>query len=228
MIRNAMPQDSWARALLTNGRAPQPWNLPGAGAYQQQRLRNQVNASFSPEQRRTLAAMPAVRFGTQPAPAPRPAPVERRAAPTYAPTLPALTADQIAYFGLRAGEAGQALSRAELDRGDELSRLGLWESQQDNRLKRQGYQAGRSLRDELSGSGLGFSPMFVNRGMRDISGQVAASRADVSSQVASRQEALKRMVDQARDMYNTTMSRIELERRMAESGQAVQQLGGMR
>jgi hypothetical protein len=222
MTWSTTPEDSWARSLLTNQTTTQPWNLPGADRYQAQRLINQVNSSFTPQQTQFLANMPAVTFPTAPAP------VVRQQAPTYAAKLQALSADQIAYFGLRADEARQALSRAKLDRGDELSRLGLWQSQQDNRLKRQGYQAGRSLRDQLSGSGLGFSPMFVNRGMRDIAGQVAAGRADVSAQAAARQEALKRMVDQARDMYNTTMSRIDQERLLAQSGQAVQLLGGMR
>lgn len=147
--------------------------------------------------------------------------------PQYSSTLPGLTAEQEAQFDAMRGAYDEQFKQAENMRAEGLSRLGLETGQADNRLRRQGYQSGVALRDVLSERGLGFSPMFLNRGMRDISGQVAAQRSDLQSQRASREEALNRMFQQAEQDRNRRIAELELQRALIQSAPSSGLIGGV-
>lgn len=150
------------------------------------------------------------------------------APPTYRGVLPGLSAEEEFYFNDMISQAALAQQRANDMSAEELQRLGLWVNQRDNALQREGYQAGTALRERLSEGGLGFSPMFLNRGMREIAGQVAAGRADVAAQRAAREEALRRMVQDAELSYGQIRSRAEAEKAMRRSQIERGLLGGMR
>lgn len=210
------------RAMTTPRRAVQSSNRQEAAQRAQDKMLRDINASFTPEQRRALANLPAINYGGIPAPVTPPA----QTPPQYSPTLPGLTEAEEWNFNMAVRDANMARQRALNTQTEELQRLGVLAPQEENRLRREGYQAGRSIRDELSGSGLGFSPMFINRAMRSIAQDVEAGRAGVRAQRASREEALRRAVQQADENYREILSQIEAERARRRSGRAVGNVGG--
>jgi len=145
----------------------------------------------------------------------------------YKPVLPGLSTEEEFYFNQIATDAASDLERARKDQRTQLGNLNIWASQADNALQRDGYQTGTALREQLSDRGLGFSPMFLNRGMRDIAGQVAAGRNDITGQRAAREEALKRMVENAELSQRRLLSSIESQRAIARSNPSRGLLGGL-
>jgi hypothetical protein len=148
--------------------------------------------------------------------------------PKYDPTLADLTPEEIAYFDSQGDETLRSRQRAINEQAEGMGRLALWAGQRGNAISRSGYQGGVNLRNSLSENGLGFSPMFLNRGMREIANQVATQQATVTTERTAKEEALARAVNQARDQHKSNLARIEAEKAMRRSQLQRGLLGGIR
>jgi hypothetical protein len=239
------PRQQRAMPVWPNGRQPHGRNIRGhqrsgnsAGARAEANARNiqsdglglpvvmPVGAgrtrvgsgSWMTNQRPAQGSNPAMRMPTQTVP--------NLAAPNYKGVLPGLSAEEDLFLNQLATNSAEDLLRARNRQREELGNLNIWADQADNAAQRSGYQAGTALRANLSDSGLGFSPMFVGRGMRDINNQVAAARNQITGQRGAREAALARMLQDAEFSNERTLANINSQRAMLRSQPGRGLLGG--
>jgi hypothetical protein len=141
------------------------------------------------------------------------------------PELPALTAEELAKFTDLRQDYGQAYEKALVSYNQQMANLNLAADKMLNEQARAGYAGGQQLRSNLSEGGLGFSPMFLNRGMRDISNQIAAARAETIGERTSKQDALNQMLVEAEAARNLSVSRLDRDMALARSASLAEQAG---
>lgn len=125
------------------------------------------------------------------------------------PTLPALTGRELADVSDRRQDLSNLYDDALVSYNEQVQNLAREADQMNRQTARAGYGSGLALREDLSSRGLGFSPMFLNKGMREIAGQVAAARASITGQEAARKTALQRMLDSAKQARDLGISRLD-------------------
>jgi hypothetical protein len=142
-----------------------------------------------------------------------------------APALPALTADEFARFSDIRQDVSNMYEGALTSYNEQMAALGQAADQFNNRTDRAGFSAGLGLREQLSDSGLGFSPMFLNKGMRSLAGQVADAKAEARGERSARESALGRMLSDAENARTQTISRLDRDMALTRSAGLVDMAG---
>jgi len=138
-------------------------------------------------------------------------------APAFVPTLPSLSAEQFAGYGDLRQDASNLYENALVSYNEQMGGLGIEADKFNNQADRAGYSSGVALREQLSGGGLGFSPMFLNKGMRSIAGQIADAKANAAGERSAREYALQRMLSDAENARTQAISRIDRDMALTRS-----------
>jgi hypothetical protein len=131
--------------------------------------------------------------------------------PAPPPELPALSAEEQMMYDQQIGVAGQGYKNLEAQTAEQRGLLLQRYQDTLEAMKRGGYESGQQLREQLSEGGLGFSPMFLGKGMRDIAQQTANETARLTAERAAQEEAMTRQLDISRRERDAELERLRIQ-----------------
>jgi hypothetical protein len=127
------------------------------------------------------------------------------------PELPALSAEEQMMYDQQIGVTGQGYKNLEAQTAEQRGLLLQRYQDTLESMKRGGYESGQQLREQLSEGGLGFSPMFLGKGMRDIAQQTANEAARLTAERTAQEEAMTRQLDISRRERDAELERLRIQ-----------------
>jgi inosine/xanthosine triphosphate pyrophosphatase family protein len=122
-----------------------------------------------------------------------------------------LSAEEQMMYDQQIGVTGQGYKNLEAQTAEQRGLLLQRYQDTLESMKRGGYESGQQLREQLSEGGLGFSPMFLGKGMRDIAQQTANEAARLTAERTAQEEAMTRQLDISRRERDAELERLRIQ-----------------
>ena len=136
------------------------------------------------------------------------------------PELPALSTEEQLMYDYNIGAAGQGVKELETSTAKQQGLLLQRYKDTLDAMSRGGYASGQQLREQLSEGGLGFSPMFLGKGMRDIAQQTGAEQSRLTAEKTAQEEAMLLALEAAKTARIAELERLRIQSLVDRSARA--------